>query len=74
MDDTADISHEPSDHVVSELGEVDHFDEEAMKNNIERLRDVHCGGDCSVLGFSLVEACKYQNRDSEQGRVALYLI
>ena len=54
--------------VVLELGEEDHLDEEAVRNRVKCLRDVHHGDDCSAGRLSLVVACKHPNRDREQGQ------
>ena len=47
---------------------VDHIDEEAVGDLVERLRDIHSGADYSSWGIPLVEACNHLNRDREQVR------
>ena len=64
----AEVRHEPSDQVVAELGAVDHLDEEAVRDGVERLRDVHRDGYGSVRGLALIEARDHTSRDGEQCR------
>ena len=59
--------HKPSNQVVPESEAVDLFDEDAVRNNVERLRDAHRYGDCSARGLSLVEARDHPKRNGEQG-------
>ena len=58
----------PSVQVVAESGVVDHLDEEAVRDGVERLRDVHHYGYRSARGLALVEARDHTSRDREQGR------
>ena len=52
----AEVCHKPSDQVVAESGAVDHLDEEEVRDDVERLRDVHLYGYDSArwLAFRVV--------------------
>ena len=60
------VRHEPSGQVVAESGAMDDLNEEAVRDCIECLRDVHryCYG--SAMGLALVEARDHTSRDGEQ--------
>ena len=64
----AEGGHEPSIQVVTESGAVDHLDEEAVRDGVECLQDVHCYGYGSARVLSLVEARDHPSRDGELGR------
>ena len=53
---------------MAESGAVEHLDEEALRDGVERLRDVHRYGYGSARGLPLVEARDHPSRDREQGR------
>ena len=65
---TAEVRHKPPDQVVAESGAVDHLDEEAVGDGVERLRDFHRYGYGSARGLALVEARYHPSRDGEQVR------
>ena len=46
----AEVCHKPPHQIVAESGAVDHLDKEALRDIVERLRDVHRYGDCSAIG------------------------
>ena len=62
------VCYKPSNQIVSELGAVDYRDEEAVRDSIERLRDVHRYGFCSAMGLTLVETRDHPSRNGEQSR------
>ena len=45
---------------------MDHLDEEAVRDCVKLLRDVHCY--CSARGLALIEVRDHRSRDGEQGR------
>ena len=47
---------------------MDHLDEEAVGDGVERLRDVHSYGYGSARGLALIEARDHPSSDGEQGR------
>ena len=53
---------------MTESGEVDHLDEEAVRDCVEHLRDVHRYGYGSARGLALVEARDHRSRDGKQCR------
>ena len=55
---------QPLQQIVSGPEAVDHLDEEAVRDRIEHLRDVHRYVYCSARGLTLVEA----SRNGEQGQ------
>ena len=59
----AELSHNPSNQIVLESGSVDHLNEEAVGNGVERILDVHRYGDCSARGLLLVKARDYPSRN-----------
>ena len=60
------VRHKPSDQVVAESGAVDHLDEVAVRDGVERIRDVHRYG--SARGLVLIEARDHPSRNEEQSR------
>ena len=62
------VRHKPSDLVVAELGPVDHLDEEAVRDCVERLQDVHHYGYGSAMGLGLIGARDHLSSDGEQGQ------
>ena len=65
------VHHEPSNQVVAESGAMDHLNEEAVRDSIERLQDVHCFG--SGRGLALVEATNHPSRDGDLAQSSLML-
>ena len=61
------VSHEPPHQIVSESRGVDHLNEEAVRNRVERLRDAHRYGYSSARGLTLIETRDYPSRYGEQG-------
>ena len=53
---------------MAESGAVDHLDEEAAGDGVERIRDVHRYSYGSARGLAFVKARDHTSRDREQGR------
>ena len=64
----AEVCHKPPNQIGLELGAVDHLDKEAVRDRVERLRDVHRYCYWSARGLTLVEARDHPSRNREQGR------
>ena len=62
------VCHEPPHQIEPKSGVVDNLDEEAVRNCVERLRDVHRYGYSYARGLTLIEARDYPSRNGAQGR------
>ena len=63
-----DLRHKPSDQIVEESRAVDHLDDEAVGDDVKRLREVFRYFFGSARGLALIEARNHPCRDWEQGR------
>ena len=61
----AEVHHEPSNQVMAESGEMDHLNEEAVRDCVEWLRDIHRYGYGSARWLTLVKARDHPSRDRE---------